>query len=709
MNWLAPAAFAGLLALAAPVLAHLLGRREPRTIPFAATRFVEDAKPHVDQRPQLRDLPLFALRVLAMVFLVLAFARPVTLEDRELPIYGAPHDAVLLVDTSASMLRVEGEAFEAELALERARELVENLPPGSRIAWLVSDPDGPSRELQSPDPDQLVALERFVREDARPGGWPLSDALERALGLLPDDDRERVIYAISDPTAKGLASLPTQLAEGVRVYPVSTRPEETGPIDNLGLHDLSWEVAKDIDPRAIRVGARLRRSSLDESASRDVEAVVAFEVDGEEQSRTSVVVAPGEGAEVEFTHSLIGDHDSARVALRLVEPTDDPFAPDNLRERWVSTDAQIEVSVVNGDPSDRRSHDEVYFLVTALREASASTQGSLRVDLRGTTPDQLEREFAEQGARALANTDVLVLANVENPSPPLAAAIRARVEAGMGLWISVGGRVGVSAYNDRFDALLPLRLRGASLAGTAPGRKQARFEGMSPAVLSHPLFKGRSEDLALSGAKTERRMLLEPDPKRDADVALSYASGAPALLTREVGRGRVALLTTSLDRDWSDLAIRPGFVPLVTDTIAWLAGDAQGAAMRAVEVDAPVFLPGKGSVRIEGPSGLTARVDLEDGALRFERTDQPGLYLARPLSVASDASPSSLETRFAVDVPTSESELATQALPAAETPEGQARLVGQRPRWRGLLWLVALILLAEGALRVWMERRSPGA
>ena len=709
MNWLAPAAFAGLLALAAPILAHLLGRRHPRRIEFAATRFLEDAKPHVDQRPKLRDLPLFALRVLAMALVVLAFARPVSLEDRELPVFGAPHDAVLLIDTSASMLHVDGDGFEAEAALERAQELVDALPPGSRVAWLVSDPEGPSRELATPGPELLPALESFVRQDARPGGWPLSDALERALVLLPDDERERVIYAIGDPTAQGLASLPTELADGVRVFPLSTRAEDAPPVDNLALQDISWEVAKEVDPRAVRVRARVHRSEGGGPSEQELEAVVAFEIEGEERSRTSVVVAPGESAEVEFTHSLLDQREFARAALRIVEPADDPFSADNVRERWVSTDAQVKVSVVNGDPSDRRSHDEVYFLTTALREAASGAEGNLRLDLRGTTPDQLEREFAKDGVTALADTDVLILANVENPSPALAAAIHARVDAGMGLWISVGERVGVSAYNDRFDALLPLRLRGASLAGTAPGRQQARFEGMSPAVLSHPLFKGRAQDLALAGAKTDRRMLLEPDPKRQSDVALSYASGAPALLTREVGRGRVALLTTTLDRDWSDLAIRPGFVPLVSDTVAWLAGDASGAAMRALEVGTPVFLPGKASMRVEGPAGLTARVDLEEGSLRFEHSDQPGLYVARPLSASTSEGPSSLETRFAVDVPASESDLEARPLPQVEAPEGQARLMGQRPRWRGLLWLVAALLLAEGLLRIWLETREGGS
>jgi hypothetical protein len=59
----------------------------------------------------------------------------------------------------------------------------------------------------------------------------------------------------------------------------------------------------------------------------------------------------------------------------------------------------------------------------------------------------------------LAGVDVLVLANVRAPAEDIAPALRARVAAGMGLWITVGERVEARAYNDRLGELLPLLLR----------------------------------------------------------------------------------------------------------------------------------------------------------------------------------------------------------------------------------------------------------
>ena len=64
-------------------------------------------------------------------------------------------------------------------------------------------------------------------------------------------------------------------------------------------------------------------------------------------------------------------------------------------------------------------------------------------------------------------------------------------------------------------------------------------------------------------------MLLDPSPDAQGEVVLALEDGTPYLLTRPVDRGRVALLTGTLDRDWNDLPIRPDFVPLLEQVLTW--------------------------------------------------------------------------------------------------------------------------------------------
>jgi hypothetical protein len=76
MTWLVPAAFAGLGLLLLPVLAHLLGRDEPRRTVVPTLRFLDTTRAAPVRRTRLHDVPLLLLRLLVLLVAVLALARP---------------------------------------------------------------------------------------------------------------------------------------------------------------------------------------------------------------------------------------------------------------------------------------------------------------------------------------------------------------------------------------------------------------------------------------------------------------------------------------------------------------------------------------------------------------------------------------------------------------------------------------------------------
>jgi hypothetical protein len=87
---------------------------------------------------------------------------------------------------------------------------------------------------------------------------------------------------------------------------------------------------------------------------------------------------------------------------------------------------------------------------------------------------------------------------------------------------------------------------------------------------------------------------------------LRYESGAPALVQTEVGRGRVLLFTSTVDREWTDLPIRPGFLPLMQESARWLAGVPSGEVAATVPVggfrEIPA-LPDDRRIEITKPGG----------------------------------------------------------------------------------------------------------
>ncbi len=136
---------------------------------------------------------------------------------------------------------------------------------------------------------------------------------------------------------------------------------------------------------------------------------------------------------------------------------------------------------------------------------------------------------------------------------------------------------------------LGLKRSAAALPGTRPEGETVDLrpaERLAPIDRRHPLlaaFPARGEGLA--SARFFQFLLLAPLPEAPGRrIVLRYENGSPALVDAEVGRGRVLLLTTSVDREWTDLPIRPGFLPLVQEAARYLAAAPSGDATATVTV-----------------------------------------------------------------------------------------------------------------------------
>lgn len=694
MSLLAPLMLLGLLGLGLPLLAHLRGKEEPKVLRFAGLRFLAAPDEVITQRRRLRDLLLLLVRLALLALLVFALARPVSTGEARVAVLGEPHDALLLLDGSFSMaLRTAGGESLRAASEDTAAAILEALPPGSRVGLLTTDPAGPRLEL-SADPDRVrAAVTAWAAEPPRAGAWPLESGLAGAVALLGqagDGPGRRVVYAIGDFTGRGLGSLPATAATDIPVLPVAIHGELDAPPpvpEHMSLESATWTPARELDPRAVRISGEVRRHGPGEGPAKRV--ALALRVDGELAARAEIDVPANGRAPYEFTHtSATAEPTPASVEL-LVE--DDPLPGDEVRHLWLAGEDGVEVALVNGDPSEMRAHDELYFLATAL---TAGT-GAQRLRIHSLAPDQLETRLRE-GDR-LAGVDVLVLANLRAPGEDLAPLLKKRVAEGMGLWISVGDRVEARAYNERLGDLLPLLLREPLLVGTAPGRTEARTEGVAPPNLAHPILLGLQGELGLLGTRTRRLFLLEPDPSRGADVALSFTSGAPALLSRPYQRGRVVLLTTSIDRDWSDLPLRPGFVPLAERVLAWLDSSHPGGAAGQIVAGEPRIIATDKPVTVRMPDGRERILPPErEGQAVFKDTYTPGHYLVT--TAAGEP------LTFAVQQDPAESDTTPVPVRPPSLDGDQVMAAAQHPRWRPLVLLAAALLLLETLLRARARR-----
>ena len=351
-------------------------------------------------------------------------------------------------------------------------------------------------------------------------------------------------------------------------------------------------------------------------------------------------------------------------------------------------------------------------------------------------------------SRKLDDYAAIFLANVARPGEQAAAALVRYVEEGGGLFISVGDKVDADVWNQRLKQILPQPLGLKRTAAARPGVQEGETvdtrpaERLAPIDRRHPLLAGFSAaGDGLTSARFFQYLLLQPTTDTGArSVVLRYETGAPALIESQAGRGRVLLLTTTVDREWTDLPIRPGFLPLVQEAARRLAGAPSGDAITSLLVGgAREIAAGPDDRRIEitkpngelralvpevRPSSDRAATDDKATGVRsarsvvFRDTDQIGGYRVRAFR-NNGAWVERPDDTFLVNLDGRESDPAV--LPANRRPDraGDHATAGERAPTRrfelGYVLSAALIafLLVESILTLRVrsdrayERRGP--
>jgi hypothetical protein len=135
-------------------------------------------------------------------------------------------------------------------------------------------------------------------------------------------------------------------------------------------------------------------------------------------------------------------------------------------------------------------------------------------------------------------------------------------------FVREGGGVMVSA-GPELDATMLTGLLGAQPphAATIP---DLRPRVLAATDLRHPIFRPFGPLTAnLGQVRFDRAWRM---PSEGWNVAATFTDGAPALLEREDGSGRVVLFTSDLDRRWNDFPLHPAFVPFVLESVRHAAG-----------------------------------------------------------------------------------------------------------------------------------------
>lgn len=704
MGFLAPLMLAGLLGLAVPIAIHLIGRRRAKVVKFAALDFLLATKRRTARRLRLRERMLLLVRVIACAAVALALAKPFTSCERKGPqVTRGPQAAVIVIDDSfAAGYLVDGKPWLSRATAE-VRKLLQQLGPEAEVA-IVRTSEGADHPTELTRDhlrlrDQLLALE----PSSRPADT--TRALARAAQLLSASSHVRkTVFLASLQARSGIRPDDAPWGkDGPALVTLDLRPAKVMP--NVAVTSLRADADPGAGTRGVAFDAEVANFS-DQPVKLELSLTVADRV----VARGQLDLAAGERKSKRFLATLPA---GARAADANVTITGDALPIDD--KRWVraSLRDQVRVLLVDGDPRTVRHDDELFYVEAALRPGDREDSGT---QVRTITAEELAgidpKAKGSQNAIELESFDVVVLANVPALPPERVNVLAQWVRAGGGILVAPGDQVDPAAYDRTMLPLLPQSLRDPidTTWGASPEDKDSRALHLVKWEADHPIFAPFSKAAPeLADAKFFKISLLGPTTSTgDRKVLARFTNGAAALVEASIGSGRTILYTSTLDRDWNDLPIHPGFLPLLQQAMRHLARKHAAFSDPAHVVGSSVALPAGDLKRLEvrGPDGLGAVFEGDRlagrSSVRFGKTDRPGVYKV----VGTDqtgATHERDELGFVVNLdphgsdlsPAAAADLPPSGTGTAGTPADSTRRI---ELWHALAAALLLLLLAEGLL-----------
>lgn len=505
-----------LTALAAlPVLWWLLRVTPPapRQTTFPPLRILRELVP-VQETPAHTPWWLLLLRLILAALLILALARPIWNPQAA----GATGPLVLVIDdgwgaASGWDRRIEvaqSKLTEAERADRPVVLLTTAMPPGGQrtAAGLTT-----------------AAAALAVVNALQPKPWATDRAgLAAALGDLRGVDGAEIIW-ISDGLAVGADD----------AYGLAERLQRFGAVTVIAPE----AVAKALPPPTAD-GNGLRFRLLRAAAAESETVWLKLSAEQGHMLMREPATFPAGAASVEVSVDLPGELRN-RLSRAEIEPGTSAGSVVLLDERW----RRRPVGLVSGASAEARQPllSDLFYLDRAL-----SPFTEVRV---GTIQELLQRDIA-----------VIVLADVGRVIGAERQALQDWIDRG-GLLIRFAG----PRLAEQGDDLLPVRLRqgGRQLGGAMSWAQPAR---LAPFGTDSP-FAG----LAVPNDVTiDKQVLAEPDMDLADRTWGQLDDGTPLVTTAKMGKGRLVLIHTSANADWSNLALSGLFVDMLRRLIALSQG-----------------------------------------------------------------------------------------------------------------------------------------
>jgi hypothetical protein len=578
MNFLNPFFLFGLLAVAIPVVIHLINLRRPQKVPFSTLSFFNELRKSTIRRIRIKQYMLMALRALALLFLALALARPF------LPptLTGAvssdePKAVAILIDNSASMSRVGSRGPLVDRAKEISDRIIQNGGSDDKFLITTTNEDGggsgsftgASRAREALREITSVNTAHYTKEKFKSTYELLQGAPQsQAVMYVITDGQETQLSDIKDLKIDNGQASAKKVA--VQLITLEQAKQQNLAISSLRLRSqmLSKGAPVTLEVGVENVGGAVAANQF-----------VSLEVEGELSGQYEVSLQPGESREFSFqiVPEKFGDL-SGRIILE-----GDEVDYDNIRYFVIRVPQSRSILLVN---NQNRQSSFTSYLAPAL-EAARQTNAQISFDEK--TIDRVDPADWD-------TYDCIVLDGLDQVPEYWFRDLQSYVQNGRGILFFPSEKGDIQNYN-KFFALFNAG-RFDNVVGDYGSFKTV--VKMAPLEEGHPILHDLFSKQENESISVEQPSLFyyyryrEPSNAGAVDI-LKVVNDDPMLSEQKFGKGELLVSAIGADPGWSNFPVNPLFAPLYYRSILY-ASSTESGGLQEHELGTPFTWEGKAEV-----------------------------------------------------------------------------------------------------------------
>jgi hypothetical protein len=541
MTFLNPVILFGLLAASIPIIIHLLNLRKLKKIDFSTLQFLKELQKNKIRKIKIKQWLLLAIRVLIILCIVTAFARP-TLVGVSIggTTSAAKTTAVFILDDTFSMSVIDENGSYFNQAKETIKKLLNQFEEGDEVGLILVSHQADEIELTS-------NLNKF-REDVNATNISyasnnLNNAIIKTaevIGKAKNFNKE--IYLFTDFQKGRLAAdneitdLKEQLGEQVRLYSFDYSGKE---VTNFGIDELKINTQIFEKDKPVRFDAVVKNYS---NHSKD-NLVVSLFLNGERAAQQSINLSSGESKTVNL-EAPAKDYGNSEVQTEIEE---DDIMQDNQRFSSFHIPKKIPVLILADNITDTK------LLEIALKSVSEQNYFDITI------------KKVEQAAATQLN-DYQVVIVLRSNFTGARDKIMKYLNSGKGLIIFPSSNPGSQNFIDSINSL------GLALSGMIVNVEKNQSIKFSQVDFNHPLFENIFVD-------EKKKQVESPDfysyykinPAGKGKSIISLEDESSFLSEYSLDGGRILLFSSAPVFSWSDFPVKSIFAPLITKSVLYLS------------------------------------------------------------------------------------------------------------------------------------------